>query len=186
MAPHRRLFRRRSCAGPRPTVGVDRAPHRHRSPLSPPRRHTDLRALLRRTRCRDLGPAATRLPSRRNRRRRRGCSASAPGPSHPSHRGDHDMKLANIDGRAALVLDDGIADVAEVSGGAFGPDPMSPYREWEAFVDFAETVTAPTGPMVEADLRCPVPEPRQVFGIGLNYRTHAEESGMQVPDVPAT
>ena len=28
--------------------------------------------------------------------------------------------------------------------------------------------------------------PRQVFAIGLNYRTHAEESGMVVPDVPAT
>ena len=35
-------------------------------------------------------------------------------------------------------------------------------------------------------LRCPVPRPRQVFAIGLNYRSHAEESGMAVPDVPAT
>src|SRR4029079_3720965 len=32
----------------------------------------------------------------------------------------------------------------------------------------------------------PVPTPRQVFAIGLNYRSHAEESGMKVPDVPAT
>jgi 2,4-didehydro-3-deoxy-L-rhamnonate hydrolase len=39
---------------------------------------------------------------------------------------------------------------------------------------------------VEADLRCPVPAPRQVFAIGLNYRSHAEESGMAVPGVPAT
>ena len=31
-----------------------------------------------------------------------------------------------------------------------------------------------------------MPAPRQVFAIGLNYRTHAEESGMQVPGVPAT
>jgi 2,4-diketo-3-deoxy-L-fuconate hydrolase len=31
-----------------------------------------------------------------------------------------------------------------------------------------------------------VPRPRQVFAIGLNYRSHAEESGMPVPDVPAT
>lgn len=96
------------------------------------------------------------------------------------------MKLANANGRSALVIGDGIADVAEASGGAFGPDPMSPYRDWAAFVDFAETVTEPTSSLVEADLRCPVPEPRQVFGIGLNYRTHAEESGMEVPDVPAT
>jgi 2-keto-4-pentenoate hydratase/2-oxohepta-3-ene-1,7-dioic acid hydratase in catechol pathway len=39
---------------------------------------------------------------------------------------------------------------------------------------------------VEADLRCPVPVPRQVFAIGLNYRSHAEESGMATPEVPAT
>jgi hypothetical protein len=36
------------------------------------------------------------------------------------------MKLANHDGRAALVLDDGsIADVHQASGGRLGPAPMS-------------------------------------------------------------
>jgi 2-keto-4-pentenoate hydratase/2-oxohepta-3-ene-1,7-dioic acid hydratase in catechol pathway len=38
----------------------------------------------------------------------------------------------------------------------------------------------------ESRLRCPVPRPRQVFAIGLNYRSHAEESGLPVPEVPAT
>jgi 2,4-didehydro-3-deoxy-L-rhamnonate hydrolase len=47
-------------------------------------------------------------------------------------------------------------------------------------------VTANTGPLVETDLGCPVPAPRQVFAIGLNYRTHAEESGTAPPAVPAT
>ena len=28
--------------------------------------------------------------------------------------------------------------------------------------------------------------PRQVFAIGLNYRSHAAETGATVPDVPAT
>ena len=32
----------------------------------------------------------------------------------------------------------------------------------------------------------PVPEPRQVFGIGLNYRSHAAESGMELPPAPLT
>jgi hypothetical protein len=32
------------------------------------------------------------------------------------------MKLANHGGRAALVLDDGIAVISEASGGRFGPD----------------------------------------------------------------
>ena len=96
------------------------------------------------------------------------------------------MKLANNQGRAVLVLGNEIADVATVSGGRFGPDPMSLYDEWAAFVEFATTVTSGTGALVEAGLRAPVPNPRQVFAIGLNYRSHAEESGMPLPAVPAT
>jgi 2,4-didehydro-3-deoxy-L-rhamnonate hydrolase len=96
------------------------------------------------------------------------------------------VKIANSNGRAVLVLGDEIADVAAASAGRFGPDPMRLYEEWGAFVDFAGGVTAGTGRLVEADLRNPVPAPRQVFAIGLNYRSHAEESGMAIPDVPAT
>ncbi len=96
------------------------------------------------------------------------------------------MKLANCNDRAVLVLGDEIADVAEISDGRFGPDPMRLYDNWAAFVDFAVGVTTATAALVESDLRCPVPGPRQVFAIGLNYRSHAEESGMAVPEVPAT
>jgi len=96
------------------------------------------------------------------------------------------MKIANHDGRLALVLDDGIADVADASGGRFGPDPMSAFEDWNAFVGWAGEVSAATGAFHEAALRCPVPHPRQVFAIGLNYRKHAEESGMAIPSVPAT
>ena len=96
------------------------------------------------------------------------------------------MKLANLDGRLVLVLADGVADVATASANRFGPEPMSAFHDWSAFVDWASDVTDPTGPLDETRLRCPVPHPRQVFAIGLNYRSHAEESGMTVPDVPAT
>jgi 2,4-didehydro-3-deoxy-L-rhamnonate hydrolase len=96
------------------------------------------------------------------------------------------MKLANHEGRAVLVLDDGVADVEKISDGRFGPDPMDVYDDWPSFVDVAAGVTTATGPLVESDLRCPVPAPHQVFAIGLNYRSHAEESGMAVPAVPAT
>jgi 2,4-didehydro-3-deoxy-L-rhamnonate hydrolase len=96
------------------------------------------------------------------------------------------VKLANSNDRAVLVLGDEITDIADASGSRFGPDPMSVYADWAAFVDFAAGVTAGTAPLLESDLRCPVPTPRQVFAIGLNYRSHAEESGMAVPDVPAT
>jgi 2-keto-4-pentenoate hydratase/2-oxohepta-3-ene-1,7-dioic acid hydratase in catechol pathway len=36
----------------------------------------------------------------------------------------------------------------------------------------------------EVQLLAPVPRPNKVICIGLNYRDHAEESGLQLPDVP--
>ncbi|MBV8561192.1 MAG: fumarylacetoacetate hydrolase family protein, partial [Acidimicrobiia bacterium] len=77
-------------------------------------------------------------------------------------------------------------DVAEVSSGRFGPDPMGVYDDWSTFTEFVAGVRAGTAPLVEGALRCPVPSPRQVFAIGLNYRSHAEETGMAIPDAPAT
>jgi 2,4-diketo-3-deoxy-L-fuconate hydrolase len=96
------------------------------------------------------------------------------------------VKIANVNDRAVLVLGEEIADIATASGGRFGPDPMALYDDWEAFVDFAAGVTSGAQPLDGAALANPVPRPRQVFAIGLNYRSHAEESGMAVPDVPAT
>ncbi|HAS13284.1 MAG TPA: fumarylacetoacetate hydrolase [Acidimicrobiaceae bacterium] len=96
------------------------------------------------------------------------------------------MKVANLDGRLVLVIDDAVADVETASGGRFGPDPMGAFAEWDAFADWAAGVREPTGTLDVGLLRCPVPAPRQVFAIGLNYRSHAEETGMDVSSVPAT
>jgi 2,4-didehydro-3-deoxy-L-rhamnonate hydrolase len=96
------------------------------------------------------------------------------------------MRIANAGGRAVVVVGDEIADVATESDGRLGPEPMSLYERWDDVVDLAATITSGSAPLEEASLRNPVPRPRQVFAIGLNYRTHAEESGMAVPDVPAT
>lgn len=95
------------------------------------------------------------------------------------------MKLANVEGRAALIIGDRFADLFSVSAGRFGPDPMSVYPEWDDFVEFAATVTGGTDRLVETQLRNPVPHPRQVFAIGINYRSHAEEANLAVPEVPA-
>ncbi|MFN7149447.1 MAG: fumarylacetoacetate hydrolase family protein [Microthrixaceae bacterium] len=96
------------------------------------------------------------------------------------------MKIANIDDRAVLVVDDTVVDVANASDGRFGPDPMDLYEQWDEFAEWASGAGAGADPLDESALGCPVPRPRQVFAIGLNYRSHAAESGMAVPDVPAT
>ncbi len=96
------------------------------------------------------------------------------------------MKLAHHHGRAAIVFDDGIADVERASDGRFGPDVMALYDDWDSFVEFAASVSSPTEALDQQALGNPAPRPRQVFAIGLNYRSHAEESGMAIPAVPAT
>jgi 2-keto-4-pentenoate hydratase/2-oxohepta-3-ene-1,7-dioic acid hydratase in catechol pathway len=96
------------------------------------------------------------------------------------------VKIASIDDRAVLVVDDTVVDVATASDGRFGPDPMDLYEQWDEFADWASGVGAGSVTLDESSLGSPVPRPRQVFAIGLNYRSHAEESGMAVPDVPAT
>ncbi|MGA0789837.1 MAG: FAA hydrolase family protein, partial [Ilumatobacteraceae bacterium] len=79
--------------------------------------------------------------------------------------------LANIDGRAALVAGDQWYDLETVSGGEFGPDPMialvAPDRlsALSSFLDQHE----PGGALDAARLGPPVPRPRNVFAIGLNY-----------------
>lgn len=95
------------------------------------------------------------------------------------------MRLANHDGRAVLVLGDEVVDLAVASGGRFGPDLASTYARWDDLLELAGSGTQPTGPLDEARLGKPV-DPRQVFGIGLNYRQHAAETGQEVPDIPAT
>ena len=96
------------------------------------------------------------------------------------------MRIANVNGRAGLVVGDGVIDIATVSDGRFGPDPMSVYERWDEFLEVAAGFTGGATPLDASTLGCPVPHPRQVFAIGLNYRSHAEESGMNVPAVPAT
>jgi 2-keto-4-pentenoate hydratase/2-oxohepta-3-ene-1,7-dioic acid hydratase in catechol pathway len=42
----------------------------------------------------------------------------------------------------------------------------------------------PDGNVREAKLGPPIPSPRHVFAVGLNYRSHAEESKMALPEAP--
>ena len=102
------------------------------------------------------------------------------------------MKLANLGGRATVLTQASPTDVrgidaALASEGRFGPDVQSLFEEWAAFYEFASGLDGTAGePLDPSKLGSPVPAPRQVFAIGLNYQSHAEESGMAVPGVPAT
>jgi 2,4-diketo-3-deoxy-L-fuconate hydrolase len=95
-------------------------------------------------------------------------------------------RMGNLGGRAVAVLDPGVVDLERASKGAFGPDPMDVIGRWDAFCGWAEglgdgDVEAPFDPAL---LGPPIPRPRKVFGVGLNYRDHAQEAGLDVPKEP--
>jgi len=99
------------------------------------------------------------------------------------------MRTANINGRLALHSADGYLDVADASGGRFGPDPQDVFTDWDGFVRWAAEYVGGAGAGVDADggtaWGAPVPRPAQVFAIGLNYRDHVAEAGLQIPGEPA-
>jgi 2-keto-4-pentenoate hydratase/2-oxohepta-3-ene-1,7-dioic acid hydratase in catechol pathway len=62
---------------------------------------------------------------------------------------------------------------------------MQVLAEWDAFRGWATTTDTATGEAFESDrLQAPVPRPRQVFAVALNYRPHASEAGFTPPAVP--
>jgi 2-keto-4-pentenoate hydratase/2-oxohepta-3-ene-1,7-dioic acid hydratase in catechol pathway len=99
------------------------------------------------------------------------------------------MRLLNNAGRLALAVPGGAIDVARVSGGRFGPAVQAVYPIWGEFADWASSCLAEdpasdVEPLDERRLGPPVPLPPQVFAVGLNYREHAAEAGLDVPDEP--
>ncbi|NBH02277.1 fumarylacetoacetate hydrolase [Amycolatopsis sp. SID8362] len=95
------------------------------------------------------------------------------------------MKTTTRSGRMCLVADDRVIDVERASAGRFPADPLAAFERWDEFADWARAIhDGPAGPAGPAG--SPSPAPRQVFAIGLNYREHAEESGLGLPESPAT
>jgi 2-keto-4-pentenoate hydratase/2-oxohepta-3-ene-1,7-dioic acid hydratase in catechol pathway len=93
------------------------------------------------------------------------------------------MRFGTVAGRLVLVREARMIDVERRSGGRF-PAEVNPalerwdeLREWAGDLDWS--AAEPLG-----ELGPPVPTPRQVFAIALNYRPHAAEGGYQVPDEP--
>lgn len=97
------------------------------------------------------------------------------------------MRFANLSGRAVLLVDDGAVDVERLTAGKFGPGVRSVLDNWEAFraaVSGAQLDEAERTAYTLADLGAPVPEPRQIFAVGLNYADHAAEASLPKPAFP--
>jgi len=105
------------------------------------------------------------------------------------HQGDDAIfRLINVHDRAALEHGGAWYDLARLAGDPSLAEPMAAigrHRELHAIADRCVERTA-DGDVADVTLGPPAPTPRQVFGIGLNYRDHAGESGMAEPSVPLT
>lgn len=98
------------------------------------------------------------------------------------------FRFANVEGRSALVDDDDRwYDLSSLTGGVVDSDPMAAIAAGEASLHDANALLEGVGPSGDLDsvrLGAPVPRPRNCFGIGLNYKGHAEESNMELPSTP--
>src|SRR5690606_16955587 len=91
------------------------------------------------------------------------------------------MRLANLAGRLVLTTGDRALDVEAASAGRFSSDPQAAFAHWDEFREWAGTVDLSAAtPFDPHELGSPVPRPPQLFAIGLNYRDHAEEVGLDV------
>lgn len=96
------------------------------------------------------------------------------------------IRLANVGGRASLLLADRVVDVERRSGGELPADPMEVLARWPALLDWASGVESRDDDprLDEAALAACVPRPSKVFGVGLNYKAHAAEAGLDIPKQP--
>jgi 2-keto-4-pentenoate hydratase/2-oxohepta-3-ene-1,7-dioic acid hydratase in catechol pathway len=97
------------------------------------------------------------------------------------------MRLANLGGRAVIVVDGHAVDVERASDGRLSSDPMvlSDLAHHDALRAIAASADLSAWPVLdESQLGAPVPRPPKGYGVGLNYKQHAIESGRELPTEP--
>jgi 2-keto-4-pentenoate hydratase/2-oxohepta-3-ene-1,7-dioic acid hydratase in catechol pathway len=95
------------------------------------------------------------------------------------------VRFGTVAGRLVLVDGARALDVSSASAGALPSDVVAALERFADLVAWAPTADW-TGafPLVPEQLGPPVPAPRQVFAIALNYAPHAAEAGYEPPPLP--
>ena len=96
------------------------------------------------------------------------------------------FKLANIEGRAALVDGENYYDLETISNGKFNNDTSDALTNLVGLSELSEDLSKsePTGLLHDVKIDAPISAPKNCYAVGLNYRNHAEEAGMDIPSVP--
>jgi 2-keto-4-pentenoate hydratase/2-oxohepta-3-ene-1,7-dioic acid hydratase in catechol pathway len=86
------------------------------------------------------------------------------------------MRIAQLAGRPVLLTPQGALDVPpEFEGHLFD--------RWDELLRWSRGATGGR-PYDEAELEAPLPAPRQIFAVALNYRPHTVEAGYEEPEEP--
>ena len=95
-------------------------------------------------------------------------------------------KLANVSGRSVLVNGDDYFDLAKISEGNVSSDPSQVVNSLGAISKLYEQIDQfdASGSLKDVKMGPPITGSRNCFAVGLNYRNHAEESGMEIPPFP--
>ena len=94
------------------------------------------------------------------------------------------FRLGNLNGRAVLIDGENWHDLAAASNGSFSGDPMEAVHRHAELHTIQLNSRSPDGAVASAVFGPPVPCPRSVFAIGLNYAGHAGEADMDLPESP--
>lgn len=96
------------------------------------------------------------------------------------------FKLANIKGRAALLNEESFYDLEKISEGNLSHDTTNALFHLEELDELNNKLNdlEATGKISEAEFDAPVSFPKNCYAVGLNYRNHAEEANMTIPEVP--
>ena len=96
------------------------------------------------------------------------------------------FKLANIEGRAALVEGENYYDLETISNGKFNNDTSNALTNLVGLSELSEDLSKsePSGLLHDIKIDAPISAPKNCYAVGLNYRNHAEEAGMDIPSVP--
>jgi 2,4-didehydro-3-deoxy-L-rhamnonate hydrolase len=95
-------------------------------------------------------------------------------------------KLGSVNGRAVLVKMNNFYDLEEISEGSLSHDSTDALFDLEKLDELNKKLDSfePSGNLEGINFDPPVSSPKNCYAVGLNYRNHAEEAGMTIPEVP--
>ena len=96
------------------------------------------------------------------------------------------FKLGTTNSRAILIKDGNYYDLEDISNGSISSDSVQALESIEKINELSNNLDnlSPSGSLSEIQLGNPVPNCKNSYAVGLNYKGHAEEGGMEILEVP--